>query len=76
MTFDEAKNWLGKIGGRERIERETARYDSVIVELESARGGALSRRALFGIVRGGYYREMAYRAAFVEACEALRQALE
>jgi hypothetical protein len=76
VTFEQATRWLGKIGGSARIERGTTTYDSVIVELQSANGGTLSRRAVFGIARGGYYREMAYRTAFVEASEALRQALD
>jgi hypothetical protein len=76
VTFEEATRWLGKIGGSARIERGTTTYDSVIVELQGAKGGTLSRWARFGITRAGYYREMAYRTAFVEACEALRQALD
>ncbi len=75
MTFDGAKHWLAKIGGRATIERGTD-HDAVVVRVTSAKGAELSRYALFPLRPGAYRREMAYRDAFVEACEALRRALD
>jgi hypothetical protein len=66
--------WLHAIGGTSDIVRDADGNDFVVVSVESATKGTVSRRR---VVDGstGDEREEAVRKAFVRACEELRLAL-
>ena len=76
MTYNEAKKWLEKLGGTWiEAKEQVAHKGSVIVTVETAMRGSMSRHALFDDRLQGYEREIAIRKAFVQACENLKYEL-
>jgi hypothetical protein len=79
VTYEEARRWLAKIGGRwmEATEPTPPRMRrSIIVSVRSARGYIVQRHALFDdSLTTAYEREVGFRRAFVRACEELMAAL-
>jgi hypothetical protein len=74
MNHVQAGRWLRAIGGTHNVARDLDGYDLVVVSVESALKGPVSRRtAVDGST--GNEREEAVRNAFVRACEELRLAL-
>jgi hypothetical protein len=74
MNHGQAGKWLRAIGGTSDVVRDADGHDFVVVSVESALKGAVSRRmAVDGCT--GHEREEAVRDAFVRACEELRVAL-
>lgn len=70
VTYNGAKKWLEKIGGR-TVEAK----DRIRVTVTSARGPIVEEEARFDGALEGYQREVAVRSAFVHACSALKDAL-
>ncbi|HTQ44930.1 MAG TPA: hypothetical protein VMI75_19355 [Polyangiaceae bacterium] len=76
MTYEEARDWLAKIGGQTIEAKEQTRgRGSIIVVVESVRCGTVQRHWLFDDTLVGPAREMEIRRAFVRACEELKAAL-
>jgi hypothetical protein len=76
VTYDEAKKWLTKIGGRSiEAKEQTKGTGSIIVVVESVKRGTIQRHWLFDDTLTGYQRELATKRAFVRACEELKSAL-
>jgi hypothetical protein len=74
MNHGQAGKWLRAIGGTSDVGRDADGHDFVVVSVESATKGAVSRRAA---VDGStsVKRDEALRKAFVRACEELKLAL-
>ena len=70
---DEAVRWLTALRGEFMIERNSKGHPmAVVVRVERALGGVVSRRA---DVLPGFSDELAERQAFTRACDELRRAL-
>ena len=76
MTYEDAKKWLSKLGGKwlEAAEQVPGR-GSVIVSVQSATRGFVQRHRLFDSKLTGMARDTAIRKAFLDACKELRAAL-
>lgn len=79
VTFDEARRWLGEIGGvwddaRESQPLRTRR--SIVVSVMTGSGEMVARQALYDDTAEDWEREMEFRRAFVRACDELKRALE
>jgi hypothetical protein len=74
MNYGQADKWLRAIGGTSDVVRDADGNDFVVVSVDSATKGGVSRRmavdASTGVERPG-----AIRRAFVRACEELKWAL-
>jgi hypothetical protein len=74
MNHGQAGKWLRAIGGGSDVVRDADGRDYVVVSVDSATKGAVSRRmAVNGSTNDE--REEAVRKAFVRACEELKLAL-
>jgi hypothetical protein len=73
MNHQQATTWLRAIGGTSDVVRDDGGTDFVVVSVESATKGTMSRR--MPVEATGYPRDEASRKAFVCACEELKFAL-
>jgi hypothetical protein len=73
MNHGNAGKWLHAIGGTSDVVRDADGNDFVVVSVESATKGTVSRRAV--VDGSGDEREEAVRKAFVRACQELKLAL-
>lgn len=72
MTPEEAKRWLAKLGGTwAEAKDDTPGRARIVVTVERALGGTLSRHAAFDDRLTGYLRELAIREALANACTEL-----
>ncbi|HEX8795222.1 MAG TPA: hypothetical protein VF765_29945 [Polyangiaceae bacterium] len=76
VTPEEAKRWLAKIGGHwAEAKDQTPGMARIVVTIERALGGSVSRHAAFDDRLTGYLRELAIREALANACTELRGAI-
>jgi hypothetical protein len=74
MNHGQAAKWLRAIGGTSAVVRDSDGCDFVVVSVESATKGAVSRRMAVDGSTGKEWQE-AVRDAFARACDELRLAL-
>lgn len=76
VTPEQAQRWLAKIGGTwAEAQDSTPEKARIIVTVERALGGTITRHAVFDDRLTGYMRELAIREALANACTELRAAI-
>lgn len=76
VTHHQATLWLAKIGGTWLESKgDIPGAAKIVVTVDRAMGGTVSRHAVFDDRLTGYLRDLAVREAFANACRALRSAI-